>query len=45
MAVLSFVGGIAFWFNFRKLDTEELKINEIQQGHARAAKVDETAHA
>jgi hypothetical protein len=43
MAVLSFGGGVAFWFNFRKLDKEDLKLNEIQEGHAKRAQVtDET---
>ncbi|GAA6038522.1 hypothetical protein JCM8097_004610 [Rhodosporidiobolus ruineniae] len=36
MAVLSFVGGVVFWFNFAKLDKEELTINEVREGAAHA---------
>ncbi|GAA5916437.1 hypothetical protein JCM6882_001562, partial [Rhodosporidiobolus microsporus] len=46
MAVLSFVGGIGFWFNFRNLDKAEREINEIGQGaaHAEVAGVEAKEH-
>jgi proton-dependent oligopeptide transporter, POT family len=32
-AILSFFGGIAFWFTFRELDSMEDQLNEIPTGH------------
>jgi len=31
-AVLSFLGGVAFWFSFRKLDAEEDALNQLDAG-------------
>lgn len=31
-AVISFVGGVVFWFTFSKLDKEEDSLNEIKEG-------------
>jgi proton-dependent oligopeptide transporter, POT family len=33
-AVLSFIGGIAFWMTFRQLDAMEDELNELPAGHA-----------
>lgn len=33
MAVLAFVAGTIFWFQYRHLDAEEDKLNELQEGH------------
>jgi POT family proton-dependent oligopeptide transporter len=32
MAVISFIGGILFWFTFRKLDDEEEVLNNLDDG-------------
>jgi len=32
VAVLAFVGGVLFWLSFRKLDKEELALNNIPAG-------------
>lgn len=31
-AVLAFIGGVAFWISFRKLDAEEDALNELDEG-------------
>ena len=33
MAVLAFIAGTIFWIQYRHLDAEEDKLNEIQEGH------------
>jgi POT family proton-dependent oligopeptide transporter len=33
MGVLSFIGGTIFWFQFRKLDRDEDKLNMLPNGH------------
>ncbi|KAF7970982.1 hypothetical protein HWV62_22475 [Athelia sp. TMB] len=33
MAVIAFIGGILFWFNVRKIDSQEDSLNNIQEGH------------
>lgn len=33
MAVLSFIGGILLWLQFRHLDAEEDALNELDTGH------------
>ncbi len=33
MAVLSGVGGILFWFSFRRLDEEDSTLDNIGEGH------------
>jgi POT family proton-dependent oligopeptide transporter len=33
MAVLSFVGGVCFWFQYRKLDQDEDRLNMLPTGH------------
>jgi proton-dependent oligopeptide transporter, POT family len=33
VAVLSFFGGIGFWYTFRGLDAEEEYLNNLQGGH------------
>lgn len=38
MAVLAFVGGIAFWLSFRHLDKEEDALNALQEGHYESGK-------
>ncbi|GAA5973688.1 hypothetical protein JCM11641_005080 [Rhodosporidiobolus odoratus] len=38
MAVLAFIGGVAFWFNFRDADKRENEMNAIGEGHAEKAK-------
>ncbi|GAA5862560.1 hypothetical protein JCM8547_002104 [Rhodosporidiobolus lusitaniae] len=45
MAVLAFLGGIAFWFNFRSLDKEDRKLDEIKAGSAVEKKQTEATHA
>lgn len=38
MAVLAFVGGIAFWISFRHLDKEEDALNALKEGHYESGK-------
>lgn len=49
VAVIAFIGGVAFWLCFRKLDAEEDKWNMIQEteykGRGNAAVNDTEAHA
>lgn len=33
MAVIAFIGGIGFWFSYRKLDAEEDQLNMLPTGH------------
>ena len=33
MAVIAFIGGILFWFNVRKIDSQEDSLNNLQEGH------------
>jgi POT family proton-dependent oligopeptide transporter len=40
MAVLSFIGGVLFWFNFRKLDAAEDDLNTIQTGKIHGVEAD-----
>jgi proton-dependent oligopeptide transporter, POT family len=40
VGVLAFVGGIGFWFTFRKLDIEEDHLNMLPVGHLEAAPKD-----
>jgi POT family proton-dependent oligopeptide transporter len=40
MAVISFIGGVLFWFNFRKLDAAEDSLNEIKSGHVHGMEAD-----
>ncbi|KAI0055438.1 peptide transporter PTR2A [Artomyces pyxidatus] len=37
MAVLSGVGGVAFWFSFRHLDAEEERLNNLPDAHFEAS--------
>lgn len=40
MAVLALIGGVAFFFTFRKLDADEDRLNDLKQGQ-----VDELHHS
>ncbi|TVY87021.1 Peptide transporter [Lachnellula willkommii] len=42
MAVLSFLGGVGFWFTFRKLDIEEDDLNMLPAGNMDLASASET---
>ena len=33
MAVLSWVGGVIFWFSFRRLDAEDAALDSLGDGH------------
>jgi len=33
MAVLSGIGGILFWFSFRRLDREDAALDNLGEGH------------
>lgn len=33
MGVLAFVGGILFWINVRKIDSQEDALNNLKAGH------------
>ncbi|MCJ1477219.1 hypothetical protein MMC13_005890 [Lambiella insularis] len=41
MAVLSFIGGTCFWFQYRTLDREEDHLNMLRTGNFRGHQVDE----
>jgi POT family proton-dependent oligopeptide transporter len=38
VAILSFVGGCLFWLQYRKLDAEDDKLNQLPVGHVAVAK-------
>jgi POT family proton-dependent oligopeptide transporter len=40
MAVLSFIGGVCFWFQYRKLDLDEDHLNMLPVGHLHASPKD-----
>lgn len=42
MAVLSFLGGVGFWFTFRKLDIEEDDLNMLPAGNINLTSASET---
>jgi hypothetical protein len=33
MAVLSWIGGVIFWFSFRRLDGEDGALDNLGEGH------------
>lgn len=33
MAVLSWIGGVIFWFSFRRLDAEDAALDNLGDGH------------
>jgi POT family proton-dependent oligopeptide transporter len=38
MAVLSFIGGTIFWFQYRKLDADDDRLNQLPSGHVVVSK-------
>lgn len=36
MAVVSFIGGVLFWYSFRHLDAQEDELNQLATGHLNA---------
>jgi len=44
MAVLSFIGGVCFWFQYRSLDADEDRLNQLPTGHLVATKDVEDHH-